>query len=307
MRRPRATLRVVLSFTLLSVALLLAACGSDGDGGGGGDDDAPPAAQAFEIVTPDIVLQPGEERTFCYYTTIQSAADLGVARWESHMTPGSHHLILYFTPTAKHPDGTLTEDCDGGALPIWTYSSQSPDDELTMPDGVGMTVAAGQKAFVQMHYLNTGDAPLTANVSIKGHAYAAGTDYIPAAPFITFHTMINVPPNDTASVEGRCDVPADAKFFVLSTHAHRFSTRTEVRDGDDMVFQSDDWEHPGGRSWDAPFYSFKNELVYRCEYENFTSQPVTTGDSAETDEMCMAVGFFFPATAPIYCVDSTTF
>ena len=33
-------------------------------------------------------------------------------------------------------------------------------------------------------------------------------------------------------------------------------------------------------------------------------ETVQTGDSAETDEMCMAVGYFFPATGPIFCLNS---
>jgi hypothetical protein len=31
---------------------------------------------------------------------------------------------------------------------------------------------------------------------------------------------------------------------------------------------------------------------------------VTEGQSAATDEMCMAVGYFFPATAPKFCINS---
>jgi hypothetical protein len=289
-----------------------AACG----GTEAGDDDVPVDApvnpgSSFRITTPDITIEPGQEVTYCYYTTIQTTAELGVKKWSSSMTPGSHHLILYFGDSGK-PDGTIDQSCGGGAaggVPYWMYSAQTPTNEAVMPTGIGMTVPAGQKAYVQMHYLNTGDAPIQAHVVIDAETYAAGEAYTPAAAFITFNTQINIPPNATASAMGTCSVPAGAKFFAVSTHAHKQAVHTEVRDGAAMVFQSDNWEHPGQAAWTAdPFFSFgTGSLTYRCDYNNPTNRTIRTGDSAATDEMCMAVGYFFPATGPKFCINSTTF
>ena len=96
------------------------------------------------------------------------------------------------------------------------------------------------------------------------------------------------------------------KFFTVSTHAHKRATHTQVNDGATIVFQSDNWEHPGAADWRAnPNYTFSSgTLTYRCDYTNDTANTVRTGDSAATDEMCMAVGYFFPATAPRYCINS---
>jgi hypothetical protein len=40
-----------------------------------------------------------------------------------------------------------------------------------MPAGIGMTVPARQKVYVQMHYLNAGDQDLQANAIIDGETY----------------------------------------------------------------------------------------------------------------------------------------
>ena len=178
-----------------------------------------------------------------------------------------------------------------------------------MPTGVGMTVPAGQKVYVQMHYLNASDADISAHVVIDGETYAASETYTPAAAFITYNTQINIPANSTGTAGGTCAVPAGAKFFSMSTHAHKQAIHTEVKDGAAMVFQSDDWEHPGTVDWAAePFYSFSTgSLTYRCNYNNTTNRTVTEGSSAETDEMCMAVGYFFPATGPKFCINSIAF
>jgi hypothetical protein len=292
--------------------MFLIACG--GGGGMSGDDttgdDAPPPdadpALSFTINTPDIEIAPGEEVTYCYYTTVDIDEAVGVSRWSSVMAEGSHHLIVYFTEDEVYPDGTVTEDCGGTGIPYWTYSAGTPEHENAMPPGVGMTVNAQQHLYVQLHYLNTSPStPITANATIVAEHYAPGAEYIPASAFISFHTGISIPPNGTASVTGTCtNVPADANFFTLSTHAHRRAVHTEVFDGPTSVFASDDWEHPGEKNeWRTDPYVFGGNLVYTCDYENDLNQTVTTGDSAATDEMCMAVGYFYPApSGPQFCL-----
>jgi len=292
---------------MISAGLVAAAAGGgggDGGGGGGGDDvldvdagTAPPA-EGFRIQSPSITIEAGQEVTYCYYTTINIPRAMGVKRWSSTMTPGSHHLILYFQNHGK-PDGTIDQECGGvggGAnnIPVWTYSAQTPTSQAVMPAGIGMQVDQGQQAYVQMHYFNASDAAIVANVTVDAEAYAAAETFTPAAAYVTYNTNINVPANSTGMAQGTCTVPAGAKFFQLSTHAHKHATLTRVTDGGSMVFESMEWEHPGARLWTAaPFFSFAGPLTYRCEYNNTTNQPVREGDSAATDEMCMAVGYYF--------------
>lgn len=306
----------------LAISFAVAGCSSDGtdpDGDGmqdddddnndpGGDEDLPEPETGFQIVTPDIEIAPGQEVTYCYYTTVPIDAVAGVKRWESHMTSGSHHLILYLLNNGP-ADGTLTEDCsffDGTSGPVWAFAAQTVDSAFAMPEGVGMDIAARQRAVVQMHYLNASDDPITAHVAINGETYESGAEYIRAAPYVTYNTQIHVDAGEAGYVSGSCQVPPDVKFFLVSTHSHRFSTRTEVTDGAEMVLETDNWEHPDTATWNAePFYEFSSgRLDYRCEYFNSSEAVVETGDSALTDEMCMAVGYFFPATRSIFCLNS---
>jgi hypothetical protein len=315
-------MRLALGLLASTMSFAMVACGGGGgDDDGVGDDDSsgtpdagddpPPPENGFQLVSPDIEIASGEEVTYCWYTTIDIDQAVGVKKWSSTMTPGSHHLIVYFTGSEEQPDDTITQDCGGfgaGLPPVWTYSAQTPEAENPMPAGVGMTVNAQQKLFVQMHYLNVTPNPISAHVVINAETYAEGEQYEPASPYITFNTEINLGPMEAGSVEGTCDVPAGKKFFTLSTHAHRRATRTYVMDGDTMLFDSDNWEHPGATDWrQAPYYEFNGALTYHCDYQNDLDQPVTTGDSADTDEMCMAVGYMFPATSPTYCLNSQTF
>jgi hypothetical protein len=107
-----------------------------------------------------------------------------------------------------------------------------------------------------------------------------------------------------------CDIPAASKVWLMSTHSHKQAIHTEVRDGmpasTDIAFASDDWEHPGAQAWmTSPFYQFDTgKLTYECTYNNPTSRTITSGDSADTDEMCMAAGYVFPAMKPTICLNN---
>jgi hypothetical protein len=89
----------------------------------------------------------------------------------------------------------------------------------------------------------------------------------------------------------------------MSTHSHKQSVATSVLDGSNMIFSSTDWQHPGAQNWNAPsFYTFTaTNLTWSCTYDNTGSNAgntVVAGPSAQTNEMCMATGYYFPATAP---------
>lgn len=324
--------RSVLRLTLAALTATTFACGgstssSNPDATVAGSPDAaptdeltpPPAGEGFQLVSPELTIKAGEEVTYCWYTTLPNSAMVGVKKWESKMTAGSHHLILYFTGTAEAPDNTIEKDCAGigGGLnpPVWTYSAQSEINSAIMPTGVGMTVGASQKAYIQMHYLNTTDNDIKAHVAVNGWTIPDGTSYLPASAYVTYNTQIDIPAGigKTASAEGSCDVPAGVEFFTLSTHAHKRAVHTEVYDGATSVFASDDWEHPGAAAWDPNFEIFDGKLKYHCDYVNDRDARVQTGNSAEVNEMCMAVGYFFcpaggscsPATKPVFCINSS--
>lgn len=271
----------------------------------------PPGMEAtVDIVMPEFELGPYEENTLCYYTTVRVDGELGIRGWESSMTAGSHHLIMFFTRSASRPDGTLEEcgltgiagDLTGG-VPIWAYAAQEPEASIQYPPGVGFPFTTEQHLFVQMHYLNATGETIRPNVRITGRSYPQGQEYIRAGVFATFSTEIEVPPGETGSAGGNCEVTGDENFFMLSTHSHQFTTSARVFDGDNMLVDTDDWEHPAVQQWNAePFYRFTSgRLRYECEYQNPTRSTIRTGDSAETDEMCMAVGYFFPSRGMRFC------
>ena len=317
----------------IALAITFAACSSrppgpageqpDAGGGGGSDSDAavpvdgaPPTAPApaFRITTSDVPLAPGDEVTFCYYFQTPNTTELSIKRWASHMTPGSHDMVVFLTSTMMQRPGTMsTTDCGFGASgPVWTYSAISAEAETALPldDGhgvpVGQPIKAGQYGFIQVHFLNTTTGAIQAHAQLDAFAHDEGVQTTPAGPFVTYNDAISIGPGSPANpstgmVRGTCDfhnMSGPLSFFAMTTRTHKQGVHAFVTDGPAMVVDNTSWEYPVTRTWNAatPFFSFTTStLTYQCEYLNPNNRTISTGSNAATDEVCMVVGYYFPA------------
>jgi len=297
----------------LCVALLLVGCSDSGEE----VDDKP----AFEIQSSPFTLGPGEEVTKCFYFTTNNLESIAVNRWVSDMSAGSHHMIMFRTLVGSQPaDGTIDENCNcsgDSCISVPVYATQIPHEEVAFPsdDGNGRPLAqdieSQSKGFFQMHYFNSSDQPLTTSVSVKAYSLpkqvVEDLEYTRTDIFATYNADIRIPPGATNHVvSATCDV-VGGKFFTLSTHSHKQAIATRIAESGNTVFLSNDWEHPGNQAFSAPsFYEFSSgKLTWECTYNNTgdnAGRTITDGQSAKTDEMCMATGYYFPAIGPRGCV-----
>jgi len=303
-----------LAFVLIAAA----ACGKSPSTGGDDDQMTPDADMtgsnteplAFEITSTPILLPHGMEFTKCFYFHTSNTSPVAINKWISDMTPGSHHLIMYLnTSGASQPaDGTIDDNCGFGNgtsnIPSWTYAAAVAHAEEDFPadDGAGkplaQVIAPNTAGFVQMHYLNASDTDEMVHVDVKAYKLADGATYTKTAPYITYTSGFTVPPGNS-TVTGSCPAPANTKFWQVSSHTHKQGTEVKITDGSSMVYDSTDWEHPAVKQWtDTPFYTFSSNMVsWACSYVNGGSTTIQEGQSAATNEMCMATGYYFPATS----------
>lgn len=314
-----------------SVLVVLAACASPSPQMLADDDEPPvdaapvdtglqPPEHGFQIKTPTVDLAPGADVTYCYYFHTSNDAYVAIQKWQSRMPAAGVRLTLYFSTNDMMPPETMTTDLCGplGGKARWSYAAEAADASMTMPaddgDGVpvGQMIAPAQSGFLQVHYHNASADTVQAHTELNGYAYP-NLDVRSAAPFVTYSTGIRLPPG-TAAMPGMttagasCAVEADKKFFALTTHTHKQGVRTTVKDGDTMLFSSTDWARPGAQAWaTTPFYGFKTGLTYECEYANRNNYRIETGYDEATDEVCMAIGFYFPAPygGGTFCQDGT--
>lgn len=277
----------------------------------------------FQVQTPGVEIAPGEEATWCYYFQTPNSATLGIRRWTSTLGPGVHHAILFTTydtnwdPIDAQPPGTLTQDPCGygvaGGYAAWTYAAHSVAEELALPgdDGAGtplaVEVAAGQPAYLRMHFVNSGTEPITSSVFLGAEALAPAVGYTKTATYLTYNGNISIPPGAVGDTETQtCAAPEEVEFWWLSTHTHRNATEAKIRDGATTLVITTDWESPSATLFSAPtFYAFSaSGLTYECTYNNVGAGTITSGDSEVSDETCIGIGYFFPATRPMFCYNS---
>lgn len=285
-----------------------------------------------------LVVQPGQEIFLCYYLTLPNTSEVDVGGFQSWMSPGSsHHFILYQQGTGAfatgpyastpQPSGTITA-C-GFGTGTWVYATSTPGAVVGMnlPATVGLPFAAGAQVNLNMHFINPGSTVLYPKVKLN--ILFAKDVQQKAAVMVSFNRQIDIPAATasgpgTQTVGGSCSPPVGSKFFTMSTHTHKHATEaivSLVHNGktqeivhtgsatsypvDQVAGSGTDWEHPGVSQWQAPSFltiGQGDSFSYSCSYENTGTTAVTVGETAASNEMCMAVGYYFPAgTAYSYC------
>jgi hypothetical protein len=274
----------------------------------GNDLAAPDPADGFQFVlqSGQVTIQPNQEAYYCYYKTIPGSAAIQVGAFQSWMSTGaSHHFITYEASAAGTPDGTL-EQCQGVAGK-WVYATSVAGQviELKMPDGVGLSMNAGTQLVLNMHFINPNTTPISPTLKLNV-LYAKNVQY-QAGTMVSFNAGIDVPPAGptgpgTQTVSGTCTAPVGSKFFALTSHTHKHATDTKVNyvsaGQTENVVNTTDWESPDvGLFYGPNFLTTKagDTFTYSCAYSNSGSTPVLVGETAATNEMCMAIGYYFPA------------
>jgi len=276
----------------------------------------PDKAVGIQFATPAgaFSVAPNQEIFPNYCVTVPSNTEIG--GFQSWMSIGSsHHFILYKGGTVAAGTAPSTS-CSLGAG-AWLYASSTPGQVVTenMPPNVGINVAQNTQLILNMHFINPGTTTLTPQIKIN-LIFAKDVKY-QAGSMISFNSQINVPAGGTQTVSGTCTAPVGANFFMMSTHTHKHATAawvdyihggttTEiVHTGMTATYPADqeqgsgtDWEHPGVGLWVTPNYltvQSGDSFTYHCSYMNTGTQAVTVGETATYNEMCMAIGYYFPA------------
>lgn len=273
-----------------------------------GEASAPPqdasAPGDYRLEMPAVTLAPGQETTVCVDLRLGNTAAALLRGIDVHLSAGSHHLIVYrstmtterTTPTPCPPLGGVTS----GMGPL--YIAQSQDSTLTMPDGVGVSLAAGQIVRLEEHFLNVGTSPLQGTATVTLHTAAPSASLQAADLLFWGTTAINVPPRSMGSATSFNLVPAGTRVFGLTAHTHHLGTLTTVTQtasasaSGTELFRNTNWAEPPLRLFTPPL-SFDGSTGLRldCTYNNTTDLAVHFGESAATAEMCFFWGYYYPS------------
>jgi hypothetical protein len=271
-----------------------------------GTDLAPPAASdGYQIVSPSsLSVAPGAEGFWCYYKTIPGSGEVDIGGFRSWMTAGSSHHFITFHTNSGGADGALVSCPFGSGDWVYATSKSGQLIGMDMPPNVGLPYQAGSQFILNIHVVNTGSDVVNPVVKLnvlfaKDVKYRAGSVFSLAS-----NAQIAVPAFGTQTVRGTCSAPAGSNFFLWTTHSHKWTTADDidyVSGGQTTnLVHTTDYENPGTHIWTAPnFLTTKAGDVfnYSCSYKNNGPTTITFGETAAFNEMCLAIGYYFPAGA----------
>jgi hypothetical protein len=276
--------------------MALAACGSSGPPPAM---DPPPPSHGFQLKTPTVTLQAGEEKYICYTTNLAEAADVAITAFQSYTGPVVHHYEVFNTVVAEQ-DGMF--DCSLSLIKVtWLplFGGGVGANGLTLPDGAGFKVKKDAQLLVQLHLLNATMQPQTTHVVVNMDYAADATTVTPAGIFALGSMNINLPAGATGQqVTSTCMSPKTMNVFAVQPHMHKLGTKITLQHGADqtapIIYKRDPWVF-GAQPIDMfPTTIQKNDFIgTQCTFDNTTGQAVTYGEST-TNEMCYFVLFYTP-------------
>ena len=280
---------------------------SSGSGGAGGADTTSAtsgtggaAGDSLTLTMTSFTVPPGGEVYRCQnFANPFGGLPTDVSAFESHMTSGSHHLLLFYK---KNATDTAEADCSGLEFAATPYSTQLPDDSLEFPEGVAAQIPNNQGFRLQSHYLNTTDKPIEAHVALTFHLAKPGTVKDHAGVLFVVQPDISAAPNTTTTVDYACKLPYDMNIIKAGSHMHKHGTKFDATIGEapslDTLVTTTQWDEPKPTLF-APAKPLKggDTLSFHCTFNNNTPNTLTFGESAATDEMCIFVGSFYPVPA----------
>jgi hypothetical protein len=274
-----------------------------------------PGALADVQFTLDVTLPAGAERLECMYAAMPSDRGvIAVPSAESHYTPGSHHLLAYRTDLTSIPfDRHGIWDCTNDASWIQHdrgsyYEAQQPDSHRELPPGVAHEFQPGEVILLQSHYVNTTDAAIAAHVVLTLHTVELATITQQAGSIIFSNLNILIPAHSKWRVTMSCKLPQDIHPAELWSHMHKqavsfIATSDDATAGTALgnsLYTELDWSEPQPRIYpgDPPITLHAGtNITFTCDYENNTNKLISYGESAQTNEMCIFHGIYWPRMA----------
>jgi hypothetical protein len=259
----------------------------------------------------DVQVPAGAELLECEFVSLPSdRGTIAVSSVESHYTPGSHHMQAFRTDLATIPSNqTGLWDCNAGN---WYqhdrgsyYEAQQPDSHRELPAGVAHQFKPGEIVLLQSHYVNTTGADIAAHVVITLHTIDMKDVKSEAGTILFANTNFALAPHTKARVTMTCPLTQDIHPAELWSHMHKQGINFVATTSDTTaaavlggsLYQESNWSEPQPRIYpSAPPATLHSgsTITFYCDFDNQTDRTITYGDSAQTNEMCIFHGMYWP-------------
>ena len=273
--------------------------------------------------TLDVHVPAGAELLRCVYAAFPSDRGMiAVNSAESHYTAGSHHFLAYRSDLVGIPeDRTEVFDCNDNDFSHNRgsyYEAQQPDSSRALPAGVAHMFQPDEVVILQAHYINATDEDVDAHVRFVLHTVDPAEVKHEAGSILWSNFRFSVPPHSKQRVTLTCPIPEDFNPALLWSHMHHRSSNFVASTDDEAaaealgtLYEEHDWAEPQPREYQmdpAVTLHAGSSVTFSCDMTNDTDSPLVYGNSAETNEMCILHGMYWPRMTmrgAEFCFDGT--
>lgn len=280
---------------------LVACAGNDGtQGAQSGQSAKTPVGQtsqtsSYEMTMDTIDVPPGGELYKCQDFVNPFGKDIAITESKSVMTKGSHHFAAF---RMENLTTAAIMDCPAGGLEAheFVHASQTPTQETTYPSGVGRFLPGTDGLRLQVHYLNTTSDPLQVKATFSMQYVDADKIPIKAGGVFLNNLGLMVPPGKSTQTKSWA-LTSDIKLLTAVSHMHLHALQfTSQTDDGRKLYDSTDWDGPTPTTFDPPMeIATGTTITWACTFQNDTGMTLTFGESANTNEMCIFNGIYFPS------------
>jgi hypothetical protein len=293
---------------------LVAACGGSEDSGPA---DASFTTGTYTVTWGPYTAMPGEEGTKCIDVSLKNPDNIQVHEIHNNLGDASHHFIVYrkstgvenTTPTDCVPFVGTLNPANGAPLMI----TQKAEETLTLPENVVFTLKPDQLVRLEMHYVNTTDAPIQVMATAE---FRTQLDATMEADFLFAGTPdIDLASGTQTQTVGPVFLPfvpslADVNIFAVTGHTHKMGTDVKVAISTGLNDPGQSIYEPETFSWDEPETARLTPALniqpgaggfrFSCDYVNTTGRRIGFGENAD-DEMCFFWLYYYPSKGAKIC------
>ncbi len=293
-------------------AMVVAAAGCSSAPSQQGFNIPPPNANEIQVVSPQVMIQPGANITLCSYVTVTTSSQIDVIGSNGVQSLGGHHAIVYMGRMPKPVD---THECNEQDMLNVSYLAGIGAEGATslskLPDGVAFRLEANAQLMIQTHWINATNAPITGQAYINLETAPVSASRVPADLFTVVDTSFDIPAGQTGSSSSSCTLKEDKNFFFIGGHEHQWGTHLKAEqiapNGSATTFYEKDWQtefefNPPVNTYpaSAPLVMKQGDAIkVTCTWDNTTN----VKDLTFPTDMCVTFGFYFPGHGEIDCVD----
>lgn len=255
------------------------------------------------LITGRWELPAGTEGYYCARMTLEQSVTASAFRAVAPV--GTHHTLLTIADDNTQPDGVskCSSSSNGTRNILGTGVGES---ELKLPEGVGMTLQAGQQLLLNLHLFNVTDKTLTGLSGSLVKVVDPSAVKLSAEEAMAGTVSLNIPAGGPTTQKGECTITHDSTIFAVGPHMHQLGVHLKAVAHSTLLGEV--LLYDGAYDFDNPELRYLPKEVpmkagdkvnVECTYQNDTGKTVMFGDSSKA-EMCFAGLFRYPAGQKSY-------